>query len=47
MKKLLIILIVFSSCSSSKSIRTVRTKKEINRAMKYSSWQYVMPKTQH
>jgi len=41
MKKLLFILIILSSCRATK-IRNIHTptKREINKAMKYSSWEY-------
>jgi hypothetical protein len=49
MKKIVIIvgaLVMFTSCTTNKICNTP-TKKQINKAMSYSSWEYVMPKTQH
>lgn len=39
---LVIILVSFSSCGYQK-ICSTPTKREINRAMKYSDWRYIMP----
>ena len=39
-------LITMSSCRTNKLCNRP-TKKQINKAMSYSSWEFVLPKTQH
>jgi len=36
----LIVLVVLTSCSSRRTICKTPTKREINKAMKYSDWRY-------
>jgi Na+-translocating ferredoxin:NAD+ oxidoreductase RnfG subunit len=46
MKKLIIILLVFNSCSINKVANINKpTKKDIKKAMKYAKWEYKMPNT--
>jgi len=49
MRKILIIigvLFIFSSCTTNK-IYHKPSKRKIKKAMKHSSWEYIMPKTKH
>lgn len=49
MRKILIIigaLFMFTSCTTYK-IASKPSKRKIKKAMKYSSWEYIMPKTPH
>ena len=43
MRIALIMLVVLASCSSNRTICKTPTRREINKAMSYSSWQYAQP----